>query len=80
MVLGGGFGRVFVGHIGQDQPSRLEAWDAVAEVVPMGRATEPSEIAPVILFPASDLSSHMPGQTLVIDGAPTGHLAPPKLW
>jgi len=57
-----------------------DAWDKIAEVVPLGRATEPSEIASVILFLASDLSSHMTGQTLVIDGGLTGHLALPKLW
>ncbi|MFP6734895.1 MAG: SDR family oxidoreductase [Rhodospirillales bacterium] len=45
-----------------------------------GGATEPSEIASVILFLASDLSSHMTGQTLVIDGGFTGHLALPKRW
>ena len=57
-----------------------DAWDAVAEFVSMGRATEPSEIASVILFLASDLSSHRTGQTLVIDGGLTGHLALPKRW
>lgn len=57
-----------------------DAWDKIAEVVPLGRATDPSEIASAIMFLASDLSNHMTGQTLVIDGGLTGHLALPKLW
>ena len=45
---------------------------AVAEaIVPRGKAGEPSEIADGILFLASDMSSHMTGAELVIDGGMT---------
>jgi len=40
----------------------------VSEKIPMGRWAEPEEIAEAILFLASDRSSFMTGQALVIDG------------
>jgi NAD(P)-dependent dehydrogenase (short-subunit alcohol dehydrogenase family) len=40
----------------------------VAQTVPMGRQGIPDEIAPGIAYLASDASSYMTGQTLVIDG------------
>ena len=42
-----------------------------AGMVPIGKAGEPEEIANGILFLASDLSSHMTGSELVIDGGMT---------
>ena len=45
----------------------LEAY--VAESIPMGRWGTPEEIAQAILFLASDMSSFMTGQALVVDGA-----------
>jgi NAD(P)-dependent dehydrogenase (short-subunit alcohol dehydrogenase family) len=45
----------------------LEAY--VAGSIPMGRWGTPEEIAQAILFLASDMSSFMTGQALVVDGA-----------
>jgi NAD(P)-dependent dehydrogenase (short-subunit alcohol dehydrogenase family) len=45
----------------------LEAY--VARSIPMGRWGTPNEIAQAILFLASDMSSFMTGQALVVDGA-----------
>jgi NAD(P)-dependent dehydrogenase (short-subunit alcohol dehydrogenase family) len=39
--------------------------------VPLGRVAETSEVASAILFLASDLASHVTGQTLVVDGGAT---------
>jgi NAD(P)-dependent dehydrogenase (short-subunit alcohol dehydrogenase family) len=55
-------------------------WEALGKQIPLGAAASPSEIAGPILFLASDLASHVTGQTLLVDGgiARTVHL--PKLW
>ena len=50
-------------------PQRI--WDAKLAEVPMGRAGEPSEVATVALFLASDLSSYMTGTVLEVTGG--GH-------
>ena len=47
-------------------PQRI--WDAKLAEVPMGRAGEPSEVASVALFLASDLSSYMTGTVLEVTG------------
>ena len=47
-------------------PQRI--WDAKLAEVPMGRAGEPSEVAAVALFLASDLSSDMTGTVLEVTG------------
>ena len=47
-------------------PQRI--WDAKLAEVPMGRAGEPSEVAGVALFLASDLSSYMTGTVLEVTG------------
>jgi dihydroanticapsin dehydrogenase len=40
----------------------------VKKVVPMGRQGKPEEIAPIVVYLASDGSSYMTGQALVVDG------------
>lgn len=47
-------------------PQRI--WDSKVAEVPMGRAGEPSEVASVALFLASDMSSYMTGTVLEITG------------
>ena len=47
-------------------PQRI--WDAKLAEVPMGRAGEPSEVASVALFLASDMSSYMTGTVLEVTG------------
>jgi 3-oxoacyl-[acyl-carrier protein] reductase len=47
-------------------PQRI--WEAKLAEVPMGRAGEPSEVASVALFLASDLSSYMTGTVLEVTG------------
>jgi dihydroanticapsin dehydrogenase len=41
---------------------------AVAQVVPLGRQGTPEEIASSVLYLASDASSYMTGQVLIVDG------------
>jgi 3-oxoacyl-[acyl-carrier protein] reductase len=47
-------------------PQRI--WDQKVAEVPMGRAGEPSEVATVALFLASDLSSYMTGTVMDVTG------------
>ena len=39
--------------------------------IPLGHAADPSEVASVVLFLASDLSQYVTGQTIVADGGAT---------
>jgi NAD(P)-dependent dehydrogenase (short-subunit alcohol dehydrogenase family) len=52
-----------------------EAWAAIAKVIPIGRPATPAEIAGPLLFLASDLSAHMTGQMIAVDGG-AGVMAP----
>jgi NAD(P)-dependent dehydrogenase (short-subunit alcohol dehydrogenase family) len=54
---------------GQNRP--LDPYAMAPNLVPLGKASEAEEIASGILFLASDLSSHMTGSELVIDGGMT---------
>ncbi|GFG75187.1 3-oxoacyl-ACP reductase FabG [Mycobacterium botniense] len=47
-------------------PQRI--WDEKVAEVPMGRAGEPSEVASVALFLASDMSSYMTGTVIEVTG------------
>ena len=40
----------------------------VKQIVPMGRQGTPDEIAPMVVYLASDGSTYMTGQALIIDG------------
>ena len=55
--------------VGQNRP--MDPHAIAAASVPIGKAGEASEIADGILFLASDLSSHVTGSELVIDGGLT---------
>ncbi len=54
--------RMVAGHIELDQ---------IAASVPMGRISEPAEIAQAVLWLWSDASSYVTGQVLVVDGGVT---------
>jgi NAD(P)-dependent dehydrogenase (short-subunit alcohol dehydrogenase family) len=45
--------------------------DTIANLVPMGRISEPSEIASTVLWLCSDAASFVTGHTLVADGGLT---------
>ena len=48
--------------------SEQSAKDTVLPMIPMGRISDPSEIAQLVLFLASDAASFITGQAIVIDG------------
>jgi len=47
---------------------RPDVWEGKMKEIPMGRAGEPEEVANVVMFLASDLSSYMTGCVLEIAG------------
>ena len=50
------------------EDQKEEAKAQTAQRIPMGRAGDPREIADTMLFLASDASSYITGQTLLVDG------------
>ena len=56
-----------------------DQWQTIAKYVPLGRAALPSEIAAAILFLSCDLSSHVTGQALAVDGGVGAVAALPEL-
>lgn len=56
-----------------------DQWRLVEEAIPMGRAAQPYEIAAPLLFLASELSSHVTGQVLSVDGGLGNEAALPPL-
>jgi NAD(P)-dependent dehydrogenase (short-subunit alcohol dehydrogenase family) len=57
-----------------------EQWLEIERIIPRGSAADPSEIASVVLFLASDLASYVTGQVLLADGGLTGTVRFPDLW
>ncbi|WP_034388432.1 SDR family NAD(P)-dependent oxidoreductase [Deinococcus sp. YIM 77859] len=53
---------------GLETPAWRETW---LKETPLGRLAEPREIAPAVLYLASDAASFVTGQTLVVDGGYT---------
>ena len=53
---------------GLDTPEWRETW---LKETPMGRLAEPAEIAPAVLYLASDAASFVTGHALVVDGGYT---------
>jgi len=59
-----------------DDPSYGESW---AQAVPLGKANMPADIASAVCYLASDDSSNITGQTLVVDGGWTNISPTPEV-
>jgi NAD(P)-dependent dehydrogenase (short-subunit alcohol dehydrogenase family) len=51
-----------------NQRLSADTWAAIDKAIPTGRAATPAEIAGPLLFLASDLSAHMTGEVVAVDG------------
>lgn len=49
------------------EPVTAQLLDTIAQTVPMGRLSDPAEIARVVLFMASDAASYMTGSMITVD-------------
>jgi NAD(P)-dependent dehydrogenase (short-subunit alcohol dehydrogenase family) len=56
-----------------------EQWGQIGNRIPLGAPASPAEIAAAILFLSSDMSSHVTGQTLLVDGGIAGVVSLPRL-
>ena len=55
---------LLTGMFGGEQSAK----DTVLQMIPMGRISDPPEIAQLVLFLSSDAASFITGQAVVIDG------------
>ncbi len=61
--------RLFDSNFGALPPEQLKATkDSMGKRLPVGHLGQPQELANVILFLASDASSYMTGETILVDG------------
>lgn len=77
------FNAVAPGFIVTPEIDRISTPEHRAEqerLIPLRRAGRPDDVAKAILFLASDLSSYVSGQTLVVDGAVTAKYQLPAFW
>ncbi|MGD0855768.1 MAG: SDR family NAD(P)-dependent oxidoreductase [Dehalococcoidia bacterium] len=64
-------GFIRTGMLGGGQPDNGEMLKRLAELVPLHRIAEPDDVAAVILFLASDMSSYVNGASIYVDGGVT---------
>jgi NAD(P)-dependent dehydrogenase (short-subunit alcohol dehydrogenase family) len=62
-----------------EQILAADQWQLIEQAIPLARAAQPHEIAAPLLFLASELSSHITGQVLAVDGGLANEAALPVL-